>query len=61
MHGVKLAQKMSESSGTLKNNQLVSAGNNVIALDIDTGAVRIFNESNWSSGGTATGSPIVKK
>lgn len=59
MHGVKLAQKMSYSSGTLTNNQLVSVGNAVIALNKRTWEVRRFDESNWSSWWSPTNSPSV--
>jgi len=59
MHGLKLAQKMSYSSGTLANNQLISAWNYVIALDKSSWAVKKFDENNWSSWGSSTGSPSV--
>ena len=48
MHGVKLAQKMSDSS-SLANCQLVSKGDEVYALNLTSWAVTKFNESNWSS------------
>ena len=52
MHWVKLAQKMSDSS-VLANCQLVSAGEEVFALNMTNWAVKKFNENNWSTGWVA--------
>ena len=48
MHGLKLAQKMSNAS-VLANCQLVSAGDEVFALNMSNGAVKKFNENNRST------------
>ena len=56
MHGLKLAQNMSDSS-SLKNCQLVSAWDSVYALNMSSWAVTKFNENNWSSWGTSAGWP----
>lgn len=58
MHGVKLAQKMSDSS-SLANCQLVSAGETVFSLNMSTWEVRRFNENNWSSWGSQTWPTLV--
>lgn len=58
MHGVKLAQKMSNSSA-LANCQLVSKGDEVYALNLTSWAVTKFNESNWSSWWTSTWWPSI--
>lgn len=58
MHGLKLAQKMSDSSA-LANCQLVSKGDAVYSLNMTTGEVRKFNDSNRGTGGEAVGSQNV--